>query len=75
MAVSQFRRITLGFTGDGFNAKLVDLTGREHNAVAQFGEEGEPERIVLVHIQHSGDTNYTSGSLVSVQRFIREQSM
>ena len=49
---------------------FVDLTvgaGREHNAVAQFGEEGEPERIVLVHIQHSGDTNYTSGDVYKRQ--------
>ena len=75
MTVYQFCGIANGFTGDGFNAKLVDLTvgaGREHNAVAQLGEEGEPERIVLVHIQYSGDTYHTSGSLVDVQGFIGE---
>ena len=75
MTVRQLRRVTLGFTGDGLNTELVDLTigaGREHHAVAQFGEKCEPERIVLVHIQYSGDTDHTSGSLVGIQGFIGE---
>ena len=75
MTVRQLCRVTLGFTRDRLNTELVDLTvgaGREHHAVAQFGEECEPERIVLVHIQYSGDTYHTSGSLVDVQGFIGE---
>ena len=75
MTVCQLCRITLGFTGDGLDTELVDLAvgaGREHHAVAQFGEESEPERIVLVHIQYSGDTYHTSGSLVGIQGFIGE---
>ena len=75
ITVRQLCRVTLGFTGDGLNTELVDLTigaGREHHAVAQFGEKCEPERIVLVHIQYSGDTYHTSGSLVGIQGFIGE---
>ena len=75
MTVRQLCRVTLGFTRDRLNTELVDLTvgaGREHHAVAQFGEECEPERIILVHIQYSGDTYHTSGSLVDVQGFIGE---
>ena len=75
MTMSQLCRVTLGFTGDRLNTELVDLAvgaGREHHAVAQFGEKCEPERIVLVHIQYSGDTYHTSGSLVDIQGFIGE---
>ena len=75
MTVSQLGRVTLGFTRDRLNTELVDLAvgaGREYHAVSQFSEKCEPERIVLVHIQYSGDTYHTSGSLVDIQGFIGE---
>ena len=78
MAVGELGGVALGFRGDGLHAQLVNFSvglGGENHPKAQFPEECRPEGVIFVHIQHSGDTNYTSGSLVSVQRFIREQSM
>ena len=53
MAVSQLRRITFGFTGNGFDAQLIDLPGRsrrEHHPISQLCKEGKPEGVVLIHI-------------------------
>ena len=70
MAVNQLGRIAYGFTGDGLDTHVVDLMGgfrRQNNAEAQIGEECMPERIVLVHIQDSGNTDDTARCIVRIQ--------
>ena len=60
MTVGQLCRIALGLTGDGLDAQLVNLVcggRREYHPVSQLREEGEPERIVLIHIQNAGNTH------------------
>ena len=78
MAVGQFRRIALGFAGNGFNTQLVDLvrgSGREHYLVFQFGKEGVPERIILIEVQYTGNTDLAAGGLVRGQRLITEDPL
>ena len=61
MSVGQLRRITLGFTGDRFNSQLVDLprgSGREYDPEAEFCEKCKPERIVLIHVEHTRDSDH-----------------
>ena len=53
MAVNQLGRIAFRFTGDGFNAKLVKLSGGlrgEDHMIAQLLKEYGPEGEILVHI-------------------------
>ena len=60
MSVGQLGRVTLGLAGDGLDAQLVDLPcggRREHHPEAKSCEKGEPEGIVVVHVQHSRDTD------------------
>ena len=66
MSVSQLGRITFGFAWDGLNTQFVNLSGgcrREYHSVSQFGKELEPERIILIHIQYTWNTNGTTGCL------------
>ena len=76
MAVGQLGRITFRFAGDGFNTQLVNLPGgggREHHLVFQLRKEGKPERIVLEHIQDSGDTHLSSDCLIRRKRLVGKQ--
>ena len=53
VAVDDLCRITLGFAGNGLNAKLVNLSGGlggQHNAEPQIPEKHGPERIIFIHI-------------------------
>ena len=75
MTVCQFCRITFGLTRNRFNTQLVDLTvggRREYYLVFQLREEGEPERIVLEHIQDSRDTYFTADSLIGIKGCVTE---
>ena len=76
MAVGKLGGIAFGFAGDGLNAKLVNLAagaGGENHPVSQLGEKGMPERIILIHIQHSGNAYGASGGIVRLQRGIGEE--
>ena len=71
VTVCQLCRITFRFTWDGFDTKFVDLTvgsRREYHLIFQLRKEGEPERIVLKHIQDSRDTYCTADSLIGIKR-------
>ena len=73
MSVSQLGRVAFRFTGDGLNAQLIHLSGgsrREDHTEFQRMEKGEPERIVLVHIQDSRDTDDSADSLFFGKRFV-----
>ncbi len=73
MAVSKLGRIAFGFTWDGLNTQLINLSGgsrRKYHLGISVRKESIPERIILKHIQNTGDTNLSSGSLISGKRFI-----
>ena len=75
VTVCQLCRITFRFTWDGFDTKFVDLTvgsRREYHLIFQLRKEGEPERIVLEHIQDSRDTYFTADSLIGIKRCVTE---
>ena len=73
MTVGKLCRVTFGFTGNGFNTKLIDLVrgqwGKD-NPVAEACKERKPERIVFIHVQDSGDTDIATLCLVSGKRFV-----
>ena len=67
MAVGNLRRVALRLRGDGLNAELVNLPGRnrrEYHTEAEFTEEDRPERIVLVEIQNAGDADGAAERLI-----------
>ena len=73
MAMSQLGRITLGFGGDGLHTQFINLSvrvGGQYNPEAQLFEEGGPEGIILIHIQHSGDAQAAPGCLFFGQRLV-----
>ena len=75
VTVCQLCRITFRFTWDGFDTKFIDLTvgsRREYHLIFQLCKEGEPERIVLKHIQDSRDTYFTADSLIGIKRCVTE---
>ena len=60
MSVRQLCRITLGFARNRFNTKFINLmcrSRREYHMISQLCEESKPERIVLIHVQNSRNTN------------------
>ena len=78
MPVCKFSRITFGFTRDGFDTKLVNLSGgsrREYETEFQCLEKGCPERIVLVNVQDSWHTERSAGCFFLTQRFVVKDTM
>ena len=64
MAVHQLGRIADVFGGDGFDAGLEQLVGAaagDHHLEAQRGEQREPERVVLVHVEGARDADFATG--------------
>ena len=60
MTVGQLSRVALRLAGNGLNTHFVNLMGGrrgEYHPVAQIRKEREPERIVLIEIQNTGDTH------------------
>ena len=77
MAMGKFGRIAFRFTWNGLNTQLINLSGgsrREHNLILQFCKESIPERIILKHIQNTGDTYFTSRCLISSKRCVGENT-
>ena len=78
VSVRQLGRVTLGFTWDRLNAQLVDLSRGsrgEYHAESQFCEKCKPERIVLVHIQNTGDTDHAAFCFLFGKRLIIKITM
>ena len=76
MPVGQLGRIAFRFAGNGLDAQLINGmggAGGEHHLIAQPGKKGIPERIVFIHVQHSGNTHPASPGLVGGQRLVGEQ--
>ena len=78
MSVCQFGRITLRLARNGFDTKLVNLSGgsrREYESEFQCFEEGRPERIVFVNVQDSWHSDDSAGCFFLTQRFIVKDTM
>ena len=78
MTVCQLGRVTFGFTRNGFDTQLINLVSRgrrEDYLIFQLRKEGEPERIVLIHVQDTRNTDLSSGGFISRQRFVIENTM
>ena len=76
MTVCQLCGIAFGLTGNGLNAQLVNLAvraGREYYTIPQLSKEYMPKRVILIHIQYSGNTYSASFCLVSLQRRIMKE--
>ena len=51
--MGQLGRITFRLAGDGLDAQLINFVGgagRENHGVPELRKEGEPERVVLIHV-------------------------
>ena len=76
--MSQLSRIAFGLAWNGFNTQFINLSGRcrgEHHTITKFSEELEPERIILIHIQDSWNTDGAAESLFLRQRLIGEEQL
>ena len=63
--------------GHGRQAEIEKLLVRRRgqlHAVAQFREQREPERVMLVHIEHAGDADAPARGVVLRERFVSEQA-
>ncbi len=73
--MGQLCGIALRLAGNGFDTKLVDFTvgkGREHHTKAQLRKEGEPKRIVFVHVQNPRYSYRAPFGLIGRQRLVGE---
>ena len=78
VAVADLGGIAGGITWDGLDAKLIDLprgSRGQDNAVSELGEEGEPQRIILIHVQNTRDSDFSARSLVRGQRRVAEDAV
>lgn len=73
MSVSQFCRITFGFTWNGFDTEFVNFSRRsrrEYDTESEFGEKCKPEWIIFVHVKYTGNSDYSSRGIFFGKRFI-----
>ena len=78
VAVRELRRIAHALGGHRLDAGLVGLLRggiRQHHAVAQLREEGEPERVVLVHVQRARDAHGAAGRVFGGQGLVAEGAL
>ena len=78
MAVHQLRRITDVLGGDGFDAgfeQFVAGTPGDDDLEAEIGEQGEPERVVLVHVEHARNADFAAGRLLVGQAAVGEAAL
>ena len=73
VAVRELRRVAHALRRHGLDARLVGLLrGRvgKHHAPSELREEGEPERVVLVHVERTGDAHRATRGLVGGKRHV-----
>ena len=78
MSVCKLGRITFGFTRDGFDSKLVNLSRRcrrKNDTESQFSEKCKPERIIFIHIQNTRDTDHSAAGIGLFERSIIKVTM
>ena len=77
MAVSQLGGIADRLGRHGRKAQVVQFLARcrrKLHPVAQPGEKGEPEGIVLIDVEHTGDAHAAARGLLRLQRPVAEQA-
>ena len=75
MAVRQLCGVALGLTRNGFDAHLIDFSGRsrrEDNGKSKLSEESKPQWIILVHIQYTRKANRSVRRILFGQWFVAE---
>ena len=73
VAVRELRRVAHALRRHGLDARLVGLLrGRvgKHHAPSELREEGEPERVVLIHVERTGDAHRAARRLVGGKRHV-----
>ena len=78
MTVYHLRRIAFRFTRDGIHTQTIQLLIRErrkHDTESQMLKELRPERIVLIHIQNTRNTDYAPRCLCCLQRLVVKHSL
>ena len=78
VTVCDLRRVALGLGRDRLDAELVDLTcaGRgQDGPELQLTEEGRPERIVLVHVEHTRDTHLATLGEIDRKRLVIKHAL
>ena len=78
MAVRKLRRVAHAFGRHGLDARLVGFlrgrVGQEHTP-AKLREEGEPERVVFVHVERARNADRTALRLFFGKRRVAEQAL
>ena len=78
MAVDQLGRVADVFGSDGFDAGLEQFMGAtagNHHLEAQRGEQREPERVVLVHIEGARNADLATSGLLVGQTAVGEATL
>ena len=78
MAVRQLGGIAHALGRHRLDARLVGFLRRriaQHHTPAQLGEEGEPERVVLVHAQCARNADAAARRILESKRLVIEQAM
>ena len=78
VTVGQLGRVAFRLGGDGFHAQPIEIAvgeGGEHHPEAQLLEEGCPEGEVFIQIEHPGDADDASGSILLLQRRVVKQPL
>ncbi len=78
VAVHQFGRVADVFGGDRFDAGLEQLVvgaAGDHHLEAERGEQREPERVVLVHVEHARDADFAAGRLLVGEPAVGEAAL
>ena len=74
----KFGRVTFRLARDTVDTELVNLSRRlrrQYNGKAELFEERSPERIILVHVQNTWNTNRSAGRFLCGKRFVVKQSL
>ena len=78
VAVHQLGRVADVLGGDRFDAgleQLVRAAAGDHHLEAERGEQREPERVVLVHVEHARDADLAAGGLLVGEPAVGEAAL
>ena len=78
VAVHQLGRVADVLGGDRFDAgleQLVRAAAGDHHLEAERGEQREPERVVLVHVEYARDADLAAGGLLVGEPAVGEAAL
>ena len=78
VAIGELGGIADVLRGDRLHALVEHLMAgppRDHHPIAQRGEHREPERVVLVHVERTGDAHVATVRLLGGESTVGEQSL